>query len=189
MNGGRVSSQVLPNTITQPQKPPGNIMIDTQTMILENNSFIDTNTFGLGDGGDINMTAINSLTIKNNSGISVASSTGNTGNAGNLNLTVGQLTLQNKAFLNSSTLGSGQGGNITITANQNISIVGKSLIASSIGDDENTSSSHGGEIHIMAPSLEIKEFSEIQTATYSQTYGDAGKMQLREIKIRKTFGC
>ncbi len=176
--GGRISSQVAPSL---DQTKAGSITIETQEMTLQDNTYIDTKTYGNGEGGDITITATDNLTMIG-SGISTASAPEITGNAGNIQLKVGQLTLQDGSFLDSSTLGSGKGGDITITATQGISVFGPeraSIIASSVGDLNFTrSSGDGGQIRITAPRMEIKDYSEVQTMTFDFTTGNAGDIWL-----------
>jgi filamentous hemagglutinin family protein len=175
--GGRISSQVAPSLT---QTKVGSITIETQEMTLQDNTYIDTNTYGSGEGGDIIITATDNLTMIG-SGISVASGPETTGNAGTIQLNIGQLTLQEGSFLNSGTLGSGKGGDISITATQGISLFGQersSIIASSVGDSLTSSSGDGGQIRITAPRMEIKDYSEVQTMTFDFTTGNAGDIWL-----------
>jgi filamentous hemagglutinin family protein len=176
--GGRISSQVAPSLT---QTKVGNITIETQEMTVQDNTYIDTKTYGSGEGGDITITATDNLTMIG-SGISVASGPETTGNAGTIQLNIGQLTLQDGSFLNSGTLGSGKGGDITITATQGVSLFrqnsGINQIASSVGNSSTKNSGHGGEIIVTAPRLEIKNLSTLETATFESTSGNAGNIRL-----------
>lgn len=145
---GYIASQVAPGT----QKNVGSITIEAPEITLQDKSAIDTNTYGNGDSGNITITATERLSMRDGSGISVASAPETSGHAGNIHLKVGQLTLQEDSFLNSGTLGSGTGGDITITANQGISLSG-SRISSTVGNRSTSNSGNGGDIHITAPRL------------------------------------
>ncbi|RKZ50654.1 MAG: hypothetical protein DRR08_30050 [Candidatus Parabeggiatoa sp. nov. 2] len=180
-SGGRISSQVAPSLT---QTKVGSITIETQEMTLQDNTYIDTKTYGSGEGGDITITATDNLTMIGSS-ISVASGSETTGNAGTIQLNIGQLTLQEGSFLNSGTLGSGKGGDITIMATQGISLFGQdmssqpSLIASSVGDSFTRISGDGGQIRITTPRLELKDRGAVQTGAFGLTSGNAGNIWLK----------
>jgi filamentous hemagglutinin family protein len=180
--GGRIYSQVAPSLT---QTKVGSITIETQEMTLQDNSSIKTDTFSSGEGGDITITATDNLTMIG-SGISVASGPETTGNAGTIQLNIGQLTLQEGSFLDSSTLGSGKGGDITITATQGVSLFKQdmssqqSLITSSVGNPfTRNSAGHGGEIRITTPRLELKDRGVVQTGAFKFTSGNAGNIWLK----------
>ncbi len=180
-SGGRIFSQV---TAGSTQTDVGSITIETQAMTLQDDSAIDTNTFGSGDGGNISITATDHLTLIS-SGLSVASKPETTGNAGNIQLQVGQLTLQEGGFLVSGTLANGNGGDITITATQGISLFGQnarsglpSLIASSVGNYFTKSAGDGGHIQINAPRLVLNNRGAIQTSAFGLISGNAGNIGL-----------
>jgi filamentous hemagglutinin family protein len=179
--GGRISSQVAPSLA---QTKAGSITIETQEMTLQDNTYIDTKTYGSGEGGDITITATDNLTMIG-SGISVASGPETTGNAGTIQLNIGQLTLQEGSFLNSGTLGSGKGGDITITATQGVSLFEQnmsgqpSMIVSSVGDRLTSSSGDGGQIRITTPRLELKDRGAVQTGALELTSGNAGNIWLK----------
>ncbi|MDM8558918.1 filamentous hemagglutinin N-terminal domain-containing protein [Candidatus Parabeggiatoa sp. HSG14] len=174
LSGGSISSQVIDGIR---QKSVSRITIETQELRLQDNSSIDTNTFGDGDGGNITITATDNLTLIN-SGISVAAGLETTGNAGNIQLQVGQLTLQDGGFLNSGTLGSGIGGDILINATQGVSLFNRSLIASSVGAPFTLSLGSGGNIGIIAPHIEIEGRSEVQSGTFDITRGNGGNISI-----------
>lgn len=158
----------------------GDISIKTQDMMLEKESSMSSRPFGKGYGGNITITTKN-LAMKRSS-ISTKSGRGVTGNAGNIQLEIGQLTLQDGGLLNSGTLGTGNGGDISINATEGISLLThgfRSRIASSVGDTKTGEvSGDGGNIHIVAPRLEIKDNSAVQTGTFKLTTGNAGNIQL-----------
>jgi filamentous hemagglutinin family protein len=158
----------------------GDILIETRTMALNPSCptcGISSDTSGKGNSGDITITASEDLTITR-TGISVVSGKGETGNAGNIHLTVGQLTLQNGGFINSGTLGSGDGGDIEIKSREGVLLAQGSLISSSVGEKEIGASGNGGNIDINAPRLEITDSSGVQTGAFSLSTGYAGDIQI-----------
>jgi filamentous hemagglutinin family protein len=124
----------------------GNITINTPRLELINGARINASTFTSGQGGNVIITNADSVLIKGErppgppledllkggtraSGIYTSTlgsdlCTGACGNAGNINITTGSLTLQTGGVLNSNTSNSGHGGNITVTANDQALISG-----------------------------------------------------------------
>ncbi|HEW97287.1 MAG: hypothetical protein DRR16_08015 [Candidatus Parabeggiatoa sp. nov. 3] len=157
----------------------GDILIETRTMALNPSCptcGISSDTSGKGNSGDITITASEDLTITG-TGISAVSGEGETGNAGNIHLRVGQLTLY-AGFINSGTLGSGNGGILDIQSSHGVSL-DRSLISNSIGDAKTGGTGKGGHIDIKALSLEIINGSELQTGAFKST----GKVDAGDIQI------
>jgi len=159
----------------------GDILIETGSIALKpscETCGISSDTSGTGNSGDITITASESLTITGKNGISVVSGKGKTGNAGNIHLKVGQLTLQKGGFLNSGTNGSGDGGNININATKGVSLAKNSFISGAIGEANISDSGKSGNINIKAPRLEITDSSEVQTGTSSSSTGNTGDIKI-----------
>jgi len=157
----------------------GDILIKTRTMALNPSCptcGISSDTSGKGNSGDITITASEDLTITR-TGISAVSGEGETGNAGNIHLRVGQLTLY-AGFINSGTLGSGNGGILDIQSSHGVSL-DRSLISNSIGDAKTGGTGKGGHIDIKALSLEIINGSQLQTGAFKST----GKVDAGDIQI------
>lgn len=124
----------------------GDIILDVGTLQLENFSLIDTATFGLGNAGNVEITAQDSIRLDQSditsitagegdagritlrsqgaleltdlSIISTATRMGSTGDGGNINLQVGSLSLLDGSQLQAFTQGEGDSGNIVVRADQ-----------------------------------------------------------------------
>jgi len=153
----------------------GDILIETRTMVLKQpcpKCGMSSDTFGEGNSGDITITASEDFKMTG-TGISAVSGKGETGNAGHIHLTVGQLTLEKGGFLNSGTLGSGNGGDIDIQSDEGVSLAQGSLISTT-----SKASGNGGNIDIKAPRLEITDSSAVQSGAFSSSTGNAGDIQI-----------
>lgn len=113
--------------------------INTGVLKLENGSRISVSTGGKGDGGNVTVTASESITISGiletnkpindpltqqgqRSGIFSTSQNLQGGNAGSIKImTPGNVNVSNQGTLSTSTAGSGNGGDIEVSADQNIS--------------------------------------------------------------------
>ncbi len=108
---------------TQGNGRGGDVTITTGQLIAQDGARIDASTLesALGDAGSLNINAIDSVNLSGTSANGkwpsafYTQSLGN-GYGGNLTITTGQLTVQNRAEISSATF-SQQGGNITINAN------------------------------------------------------------------------
>jgi len=131
----------------------GNTIINTRQLRLENGGQIIASTFGSGRGGDITITAdtieLDGIT---NEGIRSAFSSEATGqgNAGNINLTTRQLTLQSGATISTGAFSGGRGGNITVNASESMSVVGTgTLLGQTIGSIVNVGTQGSGNAGTM----------------------------------------
>jgi filamentous hemagglutinin family protein len=110
----------------------GNIIIETEQLLIKDGAAVDVSNFGAGQAGNVKITAGNSITLigsssdsnlKGTTGIfaQVAEVTSDNieklGNAGNIDIKTGKLTVLDGAQISSSARKTGNGGNITIEAN------------------------------------------------------------------------
>jgi large exoprotein involved in heme utilization and adhesion len=131
-------------------------------------SGIQTNTIGSGNAGSLTISA---PVVVLETGGRITSATTGDGNAGNLTIQAGRLTVASGAQIasasgnNAGDVGSGQGRDVTITADDMIRISGPGSTISS-----NTfGSGDAGNISISTSSLRMEDGGEIQAG------GDAGR--------------
>ncbi len=203
--GGNASSSGI-NTITAGNGKGGDIELTTKNLILTDGAGISTrsvaspsfNPNALGSSGNITIQASDSVTISGSSSITGASSllvfTQTPGQAGNVNLTTGTLTLLNGGKISAQTLSSGQGGNLNIVASQEIALSGQgtdrvlesngvetfftspsTLIVTSRG------SGQAGNLAIATPRLTVSDQAEI--AASSLRSGNGGNININANQI------
>ncbi|NJL52863.1 MAG: filamentous hemagglutinin N-terminal domain-containing protein [Hydrococcus sp. SU_1_0] len=137
----------------------GNISITTDSFTLRNIASLDTSNSGQGNGGNININASDSISVEGQGGTSFntnifTSAFNSSGNAGNIDLTTGSLSLNNGALLVASGNDQSSAGEITIRANDAVSLANQSNINVTTGAD-------GGFLNISAKSLEITSQSNL----------------------------
>lgn len=160
--------------------PAGKIDIKAQQIMAQAGSRFMSNTLGTGAGGQITIETTD-LTYfsgenaaKNASGIVAQAGEGG-GIAGHIHITTGDLHLDNGALLNATTLGTGQGGNLQITATGNITLSGigsqgqGSSIAATTRGTENAGPA--GTIQISAQHILLKDGAQIGSSTYGDGQG------------------
>ncbi|MEO1341271.1 MAG: filamentous hemagglutinin, partial [Cyanobacteria bacterium J06635_13] len=101
----------------------GNINIETTQLVLQGAS-VSADVIGNGEGGTVDILAVDSIGLSNASLIQAEVFAGSTGNGGNLNISTGKLTLDDGSTVSATTLGEGNAGNVTINANDSINLSG-----------------------------------------------------------------
>ncbi len=193
------------STDTSGRGDAGNINIYTKNLFLGNRGVITAETEAVrGEGGEGGAIFIEASDLVSLQGFPSSISTGSLsiGNAGNLNILTKRLELNAGAFISTSTLNQGQGGNLTINASDAITLTLQDFTTGifsttqgegSAGNIDLTTShlsvingalisaatrrnGKGGFIQINADSLTLDNNSQI--TTLSQGEGNAGNINL-----------
>jgi filamentous hemagglutinin family protein len=159
----------------------GNASINTETLTLTDGAQISASTFGSGDGGSLSITANQSLSL-NGSGSAIGSQVepNAVGDAGDVAINTGNLTLADGAFLSTATLGEGNAGRLDIRSNS--LTVNASQIRAEVGaglTDNNESqqaTGKGGIINIDTETLDVINGGQIVISTFGE--GDAGNLEI-----------
>lgn len=179
----------------------GDLRIDARRLILTNGSTIDAGAFGLGNGGDISINTTESVTLQgtlNGQPSRIITQLQNTGSfqGGDIDLVTGRLTLRDGGQISASTIAEseGNGGDVTISANQGIFITGSSprielppgnagapfvldstgtrfpsgIFANSLGEG------NAGNVDIFSPSITVSNGAQISVS--STNAGAAGSL-------------
>ncbi|MBN3958723.1 filamentous hemagglutinin N-terminal domain-containing protein [Nostoc sp. NMS8] len=93
----------------------GNIFIDSGSLSLGDGTQISASTFGKGNAGNVTVRAKDAVSLVGGDIFNTVES-GGVGNAENIDINTGSLSLTNGAQINSFTRGRGNAGNITIQA-------------------------------------------------------------------------
>jgi filamentous hemagglutinin family protein len=146
-------------------------------------SGVFSQTTELGNGGRVSITTPRLIMAE---GSRIAVDTGGDGSGGNIHVQVGALSVASGAQITSSSgftqrlvfhVGTGQGGNITITAVDVVSIAGQNSGLFS----ETNGPGRGGNLTLHGRELRLTEGARI-SATSSGT-GDAGNLQLAATEV------
>ncbi|MEH1858390.1 MAG: filamentous hemagglutinin N-terminal domain-containing protein [Nostoc sp.] len=157
----------------------GDIKVEAGNIFVIDGGEILSSTFGKGDSGNISITARDAIFLDQKGIYNNVQSRDAEGNAGNIDITTGSLSVTNGAEINSFTRGRGNAGNITIQARDAVTFDG-------VDSDGNYSSSssnvlpgavgNGGDINLQAGNVFIKNGGEINSSTFGE--GDAGKISI-----------
>ncbi len=106
----------------------GDISIESQSLTLRDGARISSSTSGTGDASPIAIDIRDSIVLEGNDtdgfGSGILSRVGASGNAGDIEIKANDLRVSNGATIDASTLGQGNGGKITILANNSVIIEG-----------------------------------------------------------------
>lgn len=165
----------------------GDISLNVGSLTLMDGASIDTSTLGVGDGGELNITAETvslsgySVNVWGDFIVSgIASITGSEGNGGNIVLDARTLTLTDGSQISAFSSGNGAGGGLNITA------VTVSLSGYSVDGERNVYSSglynsaesegHAGSISLDVGSLMVSNGATI--GTWSRGAGNGGEIRI-----------
>ncbi len=163
----------------------GNLTIETDNLRLVDGALIGSNVFGVGTGGSISIKAdsieLSGLSQAGISGeISVAVAEGAAGVSGDIVIDTDSLTLTDGTQISSSILGSGEGGNIAVTAKE-INLTGLSPADGSSSGLFATvvpgATGNSGNITIDTENLSLSEGAQIAVSTAGS--GAAGNLTVR----------
>nr|MDZ8017129.1 filamentous hemagglutinin N-terminal domain-containing protein [Nostoc sp. SerVER01] len=141
----------------------GDITIKARSLSLSNDAYLQSSAFGQGNGGNIFVEVQNDISLSNSfidSGVVERA----TGKGGDINIQADSLFLADNSFVNSSSAGKGNPGNISIklgnTLRSNNSTIGTASTQSS-----------GGAINITAQDIRLRGDSDIRTNVLSGAGG------------------
>ena len=167
----------------------GNISLNSGELNLTNNAEIIADTVGKGDAGNINIDVVGNINLNNSTQIQSQTRGGAEGNAGNIAIeTDGSLFSTNGNLILADSQAQGKGGNITITAGEQILLEGLSEDGFSsqivVGLSRESSNGTGGTIKIDAGELILDDVSEIASNTVSNSVGSAGNITINVDSLR-----
>jgi large exoprotein involved in heme utilization and adhesion len=143
-----------------------------------NPSAVFSDTFGSGAAGRVTVSAPR-LVLDGEAFISSDSHEGSTGNAGTVVVDGGTITLSGGAVISSNTFGQGQGGSITVTASDTLTLVGtgidsdgpfsNGIFANARGTEAGAGAA--GSIVVSAPRIMVTDGAAISSDTFGPGHG------------------
>ncbi|MDM8549583.1 filamentous hemagglutinin N-terminal domain-containing protein [Desulfobacterales bacterium HSG2] len=151
----------------------GSVIIEATNVSLDGSSLISSLSMsGMGNGGDVNITASESVTISSGSTIhsSVMGQPGRTGNAGNIHILAKDISLTHGGVITSSTYSDGMGGDITLEASGAVRLEGADEYGAASRISSSTYSEHesagdAGNIGITSGTLSLGDGASINAGS------------------------
>lgn len=162
----------------------GNLLIETDYLLVADGAQINSNTFGEGDAGNLRVSASEIEVIGESfdgefvSGLFSQADIGDTGNGGNLEINTDYLLVADGAQVSTTTFGSGDAGNLSITASE------IELIDAFSGLFVSTEASGtGGNLDLMADYLLVADGARIVSNTFGSGNGGNLNITVSEIEL------
>ena len=171
LDNSSIFTTVNAGAVVDAAAEPSNINIQTSDLSLTNNSQVSASTAGIGNGGQINLEARETISIEN-SAVSSAVEQGAIGNAGNVSLTAPSIAVIENSTLSTATDSKGNAGEIKIIADEDI-VFNNSNASSAI---QKEGEGKAGTITVKAKNFEASNGSQLRTATANRF--DAGDITL-----------
>jgi filamentous hemagglutinin family protein len=176
----------------------GNVTVSTQKLTMADGATIGSTTLVNGNSGNVQIHASDSIDVSGINNVTflpttITSSTVGFGNAGDLTITTGKLTVRDGSLVTSSTGAMGNAGNVKIVASELIEVSGTSqngMLSSDIGSNalrldpvtravyqlpEFPSGNAGGVI-LMTPQLRVMDRADI--GVKNEGTGNAGNFEV-----------
>jgi filamentous hemagglutinin family protein len=174
----------------------GDLTVNTGRLRVQDYGVLGTSTLGRGRGGDIRVNASQSVELIGSNPIEILpgfrfltglfSSTPADGDAGDIEVTTPRLSVRDGAAIGASTVGSGKGGNVRVTASQTVEVSGQSpdgLAQSALAATAETGSSgQGGNLSVQTGELILED--EGRLSVRSRGTGHAGNLEVVADSIR-----
>ncbi|MGB3404499.1 MAG: filamentous hemagglutinin N-terminal domain-containing protein [Microcoleaceae cyanobacterium] len=193
-----------PYTTVTPQAtgPGGNLTVNTSTLRVEDSGIVAAGTFGLGESGDLSITAQEiEVAGKNNEfalpSLLTTSTLLGSGQGGNLMINTNRLSLRDGGQVRAGSSGRGDSGDVTVVASE-IELSGRSFdnlfpssISSNVGDlvvlaPELIGIGNAGNLNIQSHSITLTDGGEITASTFGS--GDAGNILVNAREITASGG-
>jgi len=173
----------------------GDIEVSTQQLLIQNGGLIVTRVFSNAPGGNIRVNASESaqfLGFANTDIRAVSSGIGATtfsgGDAGDVAVFTGELTLLGGGSISSSTFGAGSGGDVTVEASESVELVGviPILLQPSILSATALNEGDAGSLTINTSRLAVRDGARIDSSTLAS--GSAGSITINAWKSVEVSG-
>ena len=163
------NSQVSSDVVADGMGNAGNVNITSDKITITNSS-LSSDTRGVGDAGEVDLSATTAITISGSDVFSNVSETGE-GNAGRVTIEAPEITINGESRISSVTSGQGNAGFVTIDSTEQISFtdstVGSAVLETGVG--------HAGSVRVNAPEITV-EASTLSSETRGR--GNAGEVSI-----------
>ncbi|HEY9910055.1 MAG TPA: hypothetical protein V6D18_20870, partial [Thermosynechococcaceae cyanobacterium] len=132
----------------------GSLFVDANRVVVNSGGSIRAGTSSAGHGGQLTITAPESITLIGNGSV-IAAGTGGSGAGGNLNLRTRTLNIQNQAEATVSSAGTGSAGSLFVDADR--------IYLSNQGSIRADTTGGGGNINLRSPFILLRNGSNITT--------------------------
>ena len=176
----------------------GNLTISTTQLRVRDGGQIGTITVGQGQGGTVNVTALDSIelsgTLPQNTSLpsGVFARTNGAGAAGYLTLSTRRLIVRDGAQVSASTFGSGDAGNLTVQASDSVEAIGASadarLSSGLYAQVDKGATGNGGALTVDTRRLVVRDGAQISSGTIPTSKGTGGTLTVNASESVEVIG-
>jgi filamentous hemagglutinin family protein len=167
----------------------GEIRLEVGSLNVQNGAVINNTSEGAGRGGRLSVTARDAVTLSGFAAdghgrtwsTGLASEASSSGDAGEIVVSARAVNLMDGAAMSGTTFGSGQGGRLTVTAKDSVTlsgfrIDGHGVLTPTRLSSEAYATGNAGEIFVQAGSLDVCEGAQINTTNWGP--GKGGRLSV-----------
>ncbi|AOY81032.1 filamentous hemagglutinin N-terminal domain-containing protein [Moorena producens JHB] len=160
----------------------GNINFSSCNLFLRNGTILDASTSGTKDGGNVTITATDTVAIESLSLLQSNAKQGASGNGGIITIDTEALSLRDGVLIISETFGQGDGGTLRIQATD-VEVRETSVLSVNVNS---SATGNGGELTIDTQSLRVKDGAQISSSTNSSGDGGTVTIGATEVEVSGT---
>jgi filamentous hemagglutinin family protein len=180
------NSNILTGVYSKAVGNGGEINIKANSLFLNSESFISSNTFGQGNSGNIRIQANDFVLLANTSGIISGVGSEAAGNGADISIQTKLLGLTQGSQLFASTFGKGTSGNIHVNASESVRLSGVSPDGFSSGlftETEEGSEGRGGDIQVSTGNLYVSNGAVLNAITKTPFSGGNIKVNANNVEL------
>lgn len=155
----------------------GNINFSSRNLFLRNGTTLDASTSGTKDGGNVTISATDTVAVESLSVLQSNVKQGATGNGGIITIDTEALSVRDGVLIFSDTFGQGDGGTLTVRATD-VEVRETSLLSVNVNS---SATGNGGELTIDTQGLRARDGAQITSSTNSS--GDGGTVTIRATEV------
>ncbi|MEM6253052.1 MAG: S-layer family protein [Cyanobacteria bacterium P01_D01_bin.156] len=173
----------------------GDVVINAQDIVVTKGSFVGSNSYGPAPAGDVQVASQGEIFLTGAAVIdpsqpsTVGSWVFSSGDAATVTVDAETILITDSASISSLTAGAGQGGDLSVTATESITLIGESAFSKSSIDTVTFGAGNAGSVTVTTPRLSIQEGAGVLASTHDVGNGGDILLNISELlEVRGTPG-
>jgi filamentous hemagglutinin family protein len=175
---GRFPSSIFSDVAQSASSEGGDVSIVADRLKMSDNAILSTSTLGIGNAGDLSIQVAN-LEASREAGIFADVNQSATGNGGNLTIDANQIRLSSLAQIGTGTFGQGNGSRLTVRAD----VIRLSGNAGFFVSSEGQGQGAGGTLSVTADRLILRRGGQLTANVVGAGQGGSIAVQANDIQV------
>ncbi len=181
-----IGSNIFNNVRLGAEGNGGNITIDSASFLLQDGAQLITSTFGIGNAGNVQVTATETVSLADNAYILSTVQAGSDGQGGNIDINAATFSLTDGSQLqtiirgasDTQSAGIGNAGNVNVKVSEAVDIAGRKngFVSGIFSFVDTGTEGNGGNITIDSGSFSLRDGAGLAASTLG--IGNAGNVQV-----------